>query len=320
MALNQTIPDTAKTAVQLCAVTYSQDPVNDIGTYLKGWSIVWNGTETTDGNYAFIALDPTGEYYALAIKGSLPPFDISWDAFANWILEDLDVVTRVAWPYAATSGALIASGTNRAFNNMLAMQDTLGSNESIFDYLQNNAVKGNKQVIITGHSLGGNAANVYASYFISALAKANIQFSNTSLFTFAAPAAGNGAFATDLDTKLPDAWHFENAEDIVPKFPAAVSAIKVAYLYNPGPSASAITVTYKGHTVSLKEGVLLLTGALFLYDYQQQADNYSIFSNPLDSSYAANTIGDWFDQAGAQHAVINYANYLGATLPASVPG
>ncbi len=310
---------TQQLAVLLCAVSYSTDPQTDIQTYLPGWSIVWNGTETSDGNYAFIALDPTSTIYALGIRGSLPPFDVfkDWDAFANWILEDMDVVTRVSWPYVTntSSNALIASGTNRAFGQVQNMKDSLGSEKTILEYLQANGAVAGNQVIITGHSLGGNVANVYASYFISQLATASSTFTNTALVTFAAPAAGNSDFATDLDAKLPNAWHYENDNDIVPKFPVSLSVLLVGFLYIGGPSASEITCTYKGKTVSLRDAFMLLAGIFAVYDYQAQSLNPEPFMTPTDSAYTQNTLSDFFNQAGYQHEVVHYATNLNVNLP-----
>ncbi|GAA3954939.1 hypothetical protein GO495_28420 [Chitinophaga oryziterrae] len=319
MAQNQSGQTTlAQTAVMLSAVTYSTDPQQDIDTLLPGWSIVWDGIQTSDGNYAFIATDPSEEYYALAVRGSLPPFDVfdNWDAFANWVLEDLDVITQVSWPYLASGNgsALISQGAYTSFDNVLNMQDQLGSGQLIFDYLKNNAVIPGKQIIITGHSLGGNIANVYASYFVTSIAQENYTSDNISLFTFAAPAAGNSDFATDLDNKISTAWHYENANDIVPKFPASFSVLLTAFLFDPAPSASEITVNYQGYTISLREAFILLSGVFYFYGYQQPSLNYTVFPNALDENYQSNTLEDWFDQAGAQHALSNYAGYLGVTL------
>jgi len=314
-------PAGASNAVLLCFVTYSTNPLNDINTYLPGWKITWNGLQTEDGNYAYVATDPTETEYALAIRGSLPPQDIfdNWDAFANWILEDLDVVTQVSWPYATTANPLISNGANTAFTNLLDMKDTLGSGQSITDYLVDNVIKPGKQLSITGHSLGGNIANVYASYFITTITKENYSAANVSLYTFAAPAPGNGDFANDLDAKLPTAWHYQNANDIVPNFPVSDTVFLTGLLYMPKPAAADITVTYKGHTVSLREAFFLLAGVFLFYGYQQQNNNYTVFNTSLYEQYENNTAQDWFGQAGAQHAVANYAGFLGVILPLLPP-
>jgi len=59
---------------------------------------------------------------------------------------------------------------------------------------------------------------VFASYFVTAMAKPH-NFQHTYLYTFAAPGAGNADYANNLDSKLANAWHYENANDIIPKFP-----------------------------------------------------------------------------------------------------
>lgn len=308
--------DTQQVAVLLAAISYSNNPQQDMDTLLPGWKIVWNGNQTIDGNYAFIATDSLQTQYALAIRGSLPPNEIfiDWYAFANWVIEDFDVITRVNWPYTVSNSALISHGAFTAFTNVQNMQDALNSGTLIYDYLKNNAVIPGKQVIITGHSLGGNIANVYASYFVTALARDGLTFSNNFLFTFAAPAAGNSDFATDLDNKISNAWHYENSNDIVPKFPVSVAILELTLLYFPAPSAGKITFTYKGHVISLREAFMLLAGVFYPYHYQQQATNYKVFFNALDTKYENDTIEDWFYQAGSQHAMSNYANYLGVSL------
>lgn len=307
-------------AVLLCGLSYN-DPQTDIGSYLPGWSVVWDGAVTSDGNYAFIAANSDSSIYALAIRGSLPPFDVvkDWDAFANWVLEDMDVITTVDWTYVSpsTSNAKITAGANRAFNQVNGMKNTNDPNgPGIFDYLQANAVAKGKQVIITGHSLGGNVANVFASYFISSLINSTPTIANlTTLVTFAAPAAGNSAFASDLDGKLPSAWHYANDNDIVPKFPVDVFVLEIGLMYLGGPSSGSITVTYKGKTISLREAFIMLAGAFLIYGYAQQNLNFEPFYVDVSSQYTQNTFEDFFQQAGYQHEVMHYASNLGITLP-----
>ncbi|WP_298738808.1 lipase family protein [uncultured Chitinophaga sp.] len=305
-------------AVLLCGLSYN-DPQTNIGTYLPGWSIVWNGQVTTDGNYAFIAANEDASIHAVAIRGSLPPFDVSWDSFANWVLEDLDVITTVDWSYVSptTTGAKITAGANRAFTQVNEMQNATTSSTdttTIIGYLEANALHSNQQLIITGHSLGGNVANVFASYFINTHASFASQ---TTLVTFAAPAPGNKPFAQDLDNKLSNAWHYENTYDIVPKFPVDSSILELALMYLGGPASRLISVTYKGKTVNLAEAFATLAGAFMIYGYTQQTKHYTTFLAEIDSQYTQNTFEDFFQQAGYQHQVMHYASYLGVTLPST---
>lgn len=310
-------PAAAKPAVLLSYVTYDPDPVKDITTYLPGWEVVWSGIETYDGNYAFIAQQTGTNTYALAIRGSLPPQDIfkKWDAFANWVIQDMDVVVTASWPYANNPDAIIAQGTANAFSNIQGMQDALGSGLTITEYLGKYVVAPGHQLIITGHSLGGNIANVYASFFVSNFANTGYSVSNVSLFTFAAPAAGNAAYANDLDAKLPNAWHYHNFNDIVPCFPVSLMVGTVAYHYIPQPDAGAISFTLDGKTVTLREAFLILAGTFYLYGYQQQSNNYFIFNTQLDPDYTSNTVTDFFQQVGSQHHLQHYATFLGVTIP-----
>ncbi|GAA3917938.1 hypothetical protein GO495_20460 [Chitinophaga oryziterrae] len=313
---NSTPLKNALNAVQLCNVAMDYDPVLDIGKLMPGWKIVWNGGQVTDPNYAFVAVDATGQNYALTIRGSVVTNGIfnDWDTFVDWALEDLDVALAY-WPFANTSMPCVSAGAYVAFTSMLLMQDSLGSDQFLIDYLLANTVGKGKQLIITGHSLGGNMANVYASYYVETLKRKGLPSDNISLFTFAAPASGNSDFADDLDAKLPTAWHYQNTNDAVPNFPVAEGLAATGNLYSPKPAASAITVTFEQQQIKLQK-VFQLLGELFLLaGYQQPQNNYVTFTANLDPNYENNTIQDWLNQAGQQHQLFNYAGYFGIKLP-----
>lgn len=308
----------AQNAVLLCSYSELADPVA-LSRYMPGWEIVWNGTLTNDGNYAFIATDVPRKNYVLAIAGSLVSTGTllkDWDTFANWVLEDFNILTHKDWPYATTANAYITDGAYIGFTNLQNMKDSLKSKLTVTDYLAN-VIKNGKKVIITGHSLGGNIANVFASYFTSYLTTAKLSSDNVSLYTFAAPAPGNGAFAKDLDIRLPNAWHYQNSLDIIPNFPVADNIYNVASMYQPQPAASAISVIFPKNSkpITLGEGFVMLAGVLTLCGYKQQANNYSIFTTAkLDPAHLGKSAGDFFLQAASQHAVSNYATNLGVSL------
>ena len=208
----------------------------------------------------------------------------------------------------------------------MSMKDLLNSNLSVTDYLINNAINNGKRVIITGHSLGGNIANVYTSYFMTTLKQANLLSGNTppniSLYTFAAPAPRNSDFATDLDTKLPTAWHFQSDKDVIPNFPVASDIHKLAKWYSPdAPDATAITVTIgkgdKSKDVLLEKAIndladlLTVSNILNWSAYKQQANNYTIFTTAeLKPGHQQNNLNAWFMQVLIQHQLGNYADYL----------
>lgn len=317
----------ATNAVNLCDAANkvsATDSIADISK-LKNWTIVWNGQQTTDANYAYIALDPTQQIYVLAIRGSLVDLSnlLNWSDFANWILEDFSVVKQISWPYASTPNAKISKGAYLGFKNLMSMWNSLESILSVTDYLVNNAIKQGKRVIITGHSLGGNIANVYTSYFMTILKQVNLPSGtpppNVSLYTFAAPAPGNGDFAKDLDTKLPTAWHFQSDKDVIPNFPVPSAIQNLATWYSPDmPDATLINVIdLNGKPVFLNQAIndlaalLILTDILNWSNYKQQANNYTTFSTAkLLSQFQDNNLKFWFMQVLMQHQLYNYAGYL----------
>ncbi|MBV8255271.1 MAG: hypothetical protein JO154_21910 [Chitinophaga sp.] len=314
---NNTSLQNARDAVQLCNVAIDTNPVKNIGTLMPGWKIVWNGGQVTDPNYAFVAIDVTGQKYALAIRGSVVPSDVfnQWDVFVDWVLEDLDVALAY-WPFASTAMPCISAGAYVAFTSLLLMQDTMGSGQSLADFLITHTAKQGKELIITGHSLGGNMANVYASYYAETLKRKGLPLNNISLFTFAAPAPGNSDFAKDLDAKLPTAYHYQNLNDVVPYFPVAEGLAATGNLYNPHPAASAIKVTFNHKQITLQSAFQLLGELFLLAGYQQPKKNYITFTAKLFPELEKDNIQDWLGQAGFQHQLFNYANYLGVTLPA----
>lgn len=316
-AISNISPLSSAVAAQFAAITYCPDPADSVQTNFPGWNIVWNGIVTEDGNYAFIATDPSNQYYVLAIRGSLPILDVfkTWDDFANWVLEDLDVITQVEWPYSNTTGAYISSGANRAFNNLIGMTDQMGSGLNIANYLILNACNANAQIIITGHSLGGNMANVFASFFNWVLTDIGYGNSNVNnyLYTFAAPPAGNGIFAPDLDAKYPgsQSFHYDIDNDIVPKIPVCLAMTLLAALYIPSPAADQIDITYDGFTITFADAIIGLAVALAPYGYQQPSNNYQVLNYALSGQFPANTFEDWFDEAGYQHTVGHYVSAVG---------
>ncbi len=72
-------------------------------------------------------------------------------------------------------------------------------------------------IVITGHSLGGNLAYPFAGYLKKELPLGKKE--NLQLITFGAPAAGNGAFVSDMDNKFPNAERYATDMDIAPVFP-----------------------------------------------------------------------------------------------------
>lgn len=318
-------PADAKVAVQLCSLALDVNVVKDMGSVMPGWQVVWNGKPTIDDNYAYIAFNASEKKYALVIRGSVFDGFKSWDTFANWILEDMNAIVMLSWPYAPTTQKpLIAAGAYIAFTNLLFMEDSMGSGKCIGEYLLTHAIEGGNNLIITGHSLGGNIANVFASYFVQMLIDRNLSTSNVSLFTFAAPASGNADFALDLDDKLPAAWHYENQNDMVPKFPVFTGLVYTSNTFAPKtPDANQITVAFNPKTVTLNgpnltlhDAYMAIAGIFAKNGYVQPIkNNYIIFPTALNPDLTENSITDWLCQVLPQHGLDYYAAFLGVKLP-----
>lgn len=308
----------AQYAIQACNVASDYHPIQDIARLMPSWRIAWNSGPVTDPNYSFVAVNATEDVYILTTRGSVSAGDVftQWDAFVDWILEDLNDAL-VHWPYASSSpAACISAGAYLGFTGMLLARNSLGAGESLHDFLLTNTTGNNKQLIITGHSLGGNLSNVYASYYLEILKQKNISASNVSLFTFAAPAAGNSDFANDLDRKLVTAWHYQNNNDAVPHFPTVQGLIDTGKFYAPdSPNAEVINVDFKDQHISLQAVFLLLSKIYAKYDYQQPKNNYITFTADFNPLFVTNTVDSWLLQVGSQHQLYNYAKELNVVLP-----
>jgi len=304
-------PDTI-TACILSEITYCNHPKDSLTKYLPGWTIVWNPTDR-DVNYAFVATD--GINYALAIRGSL--FQFTWSAFNNWMYQNLNVAIQSKWKYTDSTSAKISRGSYEGWQNISNMKDSL-TGKSLWQFLDS-AVSANTSITITGHSLGGSLATVYASWLEWTFKSNNHLYKNIDVITFAAPAAGNAAFAGDFNARFPNAMRFENINDIVPKLPVVNKVNELGTLYNPFPSASKVDVGYKFLTIKLSAAFNLASLALSGLEIK---NGNSIYTQPngklikinLSGRNMNNEAADWFAEAGYQHSIEQYAANLGAPV------
>lgn len=306
-------PFTDTTACILAQAAYCADPGQQLSSHLPGWKVVWN-PQPVGGNYAFVATD--GNTYALSFRGSLISFTA--DAFANWFEHDLNIVSQEAWTYA-TPKARISTGAYTAWQNVEKMKDIV-SGKTLWDFLSTEVKEANP-VVLTGHSLGGNMAIVYASYCWSRYNQAGKAKSNMEVITFAAPAPGNSAFADDFDEKFPNAQRIENKYDIVPKFPCSDRLADLAELYSPELSAASVSIGYKQATIKLSSVFRLLGTTLDLWKLRSGFTGYAatngtgrVITIPLSKKNAGSDPAAWFAEAGYQHGMAQYARALGAPV------
>ncbi|KAF9465013.1 alpha/beta-hydrolase [Collybia nuda] len=77
------------------------------------------------------------------------------------------------------------------------------------------ASKGTNRVTVIGHSLGGALAQLDALYFSLNLPAGTL----IKAMTYGVPRVGNAAFASLLDSKIPDLKRINNRKDLVPIIP-----------------------------------------------------------------------------------------------------
>ncbi|MBL7740657.1 MAG: lipase family protein [Chitinophagaceae bacterium] len=307
-------PFTDTTAAIFAEVTYCTDPQEQLDKHVPGWKVVWD-PEGISGNYAFVATD--GEKYVLAIRGSLLSF--TEDAFNNWIYHDLNVAVQDKWPYSTNEKAKISRGSYIAWQNMEKLKDKT-SGKPLRTFIAEN-IKDEIPLYITGHSLGGNMAIVYASYLWSKFNEDGQPKNNMYVTTFAAPAPGNRAFAEDFNKKFPAAVRIENRNDIVAKFPCTDRMKKLGELFTNGPSAGSIEIGYENINTKLSNAFTIISTGLDLLElsssfsgYSHTSGNGKLISIPLSGKNNGNTAGDWFAEAGYQHSMERYAAAIGAPV------
>lgn len=299
-------------ACVLSQVVYCNHPQRQLDSFLPGWKMIWN-PQPINGNYAFVARKQNT--LAIAIRGSLMEF--SEGAFQNWVYQDLNALHQTKWTFTQNTGAKISDGAFEGWQNLTRMKDA-GTGKTLETLLDEAITKG-MPVLVTGHSLGGNLATVFASWLNWNRIKTNQPKPDLSVITFGAPAAGNAAFADDFNQLFPTAQRYENINDMVPKFPSTGGIKQLGSLFADGPTAKDIRVGYKGLTITLSTlfgytGDALRVAGLFtgFSDYQQP--NGKKFTGKLSVPGAASTPGNWFAEAGYQHSIQLYAVALGAPV------
>ena len=191
------------------------------------WSLVW-GPADNDGILAFVALNGARTQYALAIRGSLSDEDAP-GFIANWF-DDFDALTQVPWLYPqSVPGVLISSGMNDALCLLMGNTDP-ATDLSLIDYLRTVLAGTGARLMVTGHSLGGALTTLAAPWLYDQLPKTGVVTSPViTPYTFAAPTAGNLAFALLYDGLFPSSYRCVNTLDVVPMGYDNISGMQSMY-------------------------------------------------------------------------------------------
>jgi hypothetical protein len=291
--------------LQLCQISYDSSGIKKAisnmppypgttGKWYPLWGPAWN---LIDSNLAFVAgyyKDGTSTplFTCVVIRGTdvdiWDPLGILWQ-----IWEDLDPENPVPLPWPNTDpNAWIAGGTA---DGLEVIQSLMSNGWLLKDWLTNFlAQPGNSGTLlmVTGHSLGGCLTTVVAPWLKTALSPATYMLP----MTFAAPTAGNAAFASDFTKMFPTSYRYQNPLDIVPLAYDNLPAIDK--LYQP----CGLTIPWE-----IKDAVGWMQSEIKGLVYKQPGS----LSPPLPSNCYKTT--SWIDEGAYQHAATTYMALLGGT-------
>jgi triacylglycerol lipase len=223
----------------LAAITYA--PAKDIRSYLLpttnppnatngDWALVWGPAVTAidSGNLMFVTYNKSTNQYAIAVRGTYPYFGL---AFLVDLYEDLDVSHPRPWQYPTVPGALVAGGTIDGLNDIVAFTS---EGVAFRTFVKSQIAPSGADVFVAGHSLGGVLTTVLAPWLVYQLSQ-NDAKNAVIPYTYAAPTAGNQAFASFYTGLFKSSYRYHNEIDIVPKAWAELLSIKSLHS-SPGPA------------------------------------------------------------------------------------
>ncbi|WP_338872896.1 lipase family protein [Myxococcus stipitatus] len=292
---------TAQLGITLSAISYLGQFDTNSGRYTLmnqalastttgGWQIAW-GPATQGEDLVYVASNTQGQY-AVVVRGTL--FDRIEDLF-----QDKNITPQEALPFTAPafpSDAAISKGDVEVWTNVSNMSSSVGPGTgALLPFLQ--ALPSGTSLLVTGHSLGGQVATVLAAWFQGALTNVSVQ-----PITFAAPTAGNPAFATAYDAAFPSAERYYNSLDVVPRAWTEEGLTSILSLYPGGPQCGPLCkAAVNGALKTLEKNQLT---------YQQPA----VATELTGTLYPEKGILAFEDEVNDQHRALYYMYLLGIPL------
>lgn len=192
-----------------------------------GYGIAWGPALVMDGEHAahitvVLTGGKSGHDIVVVTSGTLK------DSMKDQV-DDLDIFPMVPLQNVIPGclvTASIAEGTSKGANAVLAQTPTVGSQDTLCDFL--GRLQSGTNIRLVGHSLGGALMSVIALYL-----KDKLPAFNYFCETFAAPTAGDGLFASYFNKQMAgNALRIYNTLDVVPMAWCATSLNESLTLYD----------------------------------------------------------------------------------------
>lgn len=187
LSLNQVMMTLSAVAyMPFHSISMLQDNLNRAPALEQAFSAIW--WEKDNATIVYVVKNKSTQEYVVVFRG--PVFKPGLSFLLN-LYEDLNLNRQESLPYSQTGDAKVAAGILESLQNI---SNSTYSGRTLHQVLNNFPVR--TKVYVTGHSLGGSLAAVYAAK----AACSNSGELDIIPYTFGAPAMGNDAFASLFDT------------------------------------------------------------------------------------------------------------------------
>jgi len=253
--------------IQLCGLSYWPNPAqipqlvadpSQVTPWGDGrWACIWGpALDDEEANLVYVAAyydKATGLPVAavVVVRGTDVTDDIWGDL--KEAFEDLDVPFQYPLPWLSGSAARVAGGTLDALTTIEGFTSGGRTLRQFLAGFLGNPANEKPVLVVTGHSLGGCVATVLAPWLQWSLATGGVNVPTVPA-TFAAPTAGNAAFAQYFGSTFQYAPRYFNTLDAVPCGWADIDRIKTIYDQNGLSTPEIIKLTLDGFQFAIREG------------------------------------------------------------------